>query len=181
AGGSLDNLAGTGSRADGVTCRFEARLEGEVGPLRLGRGLAEHRRPRHASAVAPVRRAHVETHEVARPQRAICRPWRWEPRPVSNGDDGAQPHRPALDDLARIERGRIALGHAPLERLDDHIQCLLGEAKGPIEALDLSRALAPPRLREMPGGGHNLEPGEASAEILPCRRAEAALVETNRP
>src|SRR6185503_20541215 len=106
----------------------------EVGSLHLGRGLAEHRRPRHASAVAAVYRAHVETHEVARPQRAIRRPWRWDPRPVSHGDDGTQCRRPALDDLARIEHGGIALGHAPLERLDDHIQRLFGYAQGPIAA-----------------------------------------------
>src|SRR6185436_16469884 len=122
----------------------------------------------------------VEAHEIARPQRAIRRPWRRDPRPVSHGDDGTQWRSPALDDLARIEHGRIALGHAPLERLDDHIQCLLGNAKGPIEALDLVRALDSPRLREMLGGGDGLEPGEPSDEILPRGWAEATLVETDR-
>ena len=100
--------------------------------------------------------------------------------PFAHGDDGAQRRRRALDDLTRIEHGRIALGHASLDRLDDDIQRLLGDAKGPIEALDLVRALDPPRFREMLGGGDDLESGKVSGEVLPRGTAEAALVETDR-
>jgi len=75
-------------------------------------------------------------------------------------------------DLGLEARHRLLLRHAPAERLHDRVEGLLGDPERPVEALDLVRALDPPR------GAEALRRGREPARREPLLTPKTEL---NRP